>query len=199
MCPAWLEQIKRAAEHVRALEGPRVKWSLAAVSSTALPPDWFSWRHPPSCSSFLKSSLLSLNWTAILQTTDTHTRTHTFSQHLICFAESSNSPMDSWQIRLRRWSKIFPVYIQHKWHLPVMECLSNRGGWWHHLGLFWNGYPLRCALLKTIPGCRWGPSVAQSGVLREGKRGSAASRRSTLADERCLQEAPSSHQQRRVA
>lgn len=59
----------------RKLESPlsdwkaQVKWSTAAVSSTALPPDWFSWRHPPSRSSFPqpKSSLLTLKWIAVLQ------------------------------------------------------------------------------------------------------------------------------------
>lgn len=58
--------------------------------------------------------------------------------------------------------------------------------------------------LKTDPGLQMRAEhrrrthsrfIIDAEVLSEGKRGSAASRRSTPADERCLQEAFSSHQQ----
>lgn len=72
----WQWRRGRAALHIKQKAGKplsdwkaQVKWSTAAVSSTALPPDWFSWRHPPSRSSFPqpKSSLLTLKWIAGLQ------------------------------------------------------------------------------------------------------------------------------------
>lgn len=63
-----------------------VKWSTAAVNSRVLPPDWFSWGHPPLRSSFPqpKSSLLSLIWIAVLQPHKTHSVMNEQS-NLLCF------------------------------------------------------------------------------------------------------------------
>lgn len=107
----------------------QVKWSTAAVSSTALPPDWFSWRHPPLRSSFPqpKSSLLSLKWIAVLQP-----HINIFSQYQIFSVTKTNAEsllqlqvqsaygllMD---LTLEMWAKRFPICTQHNWHFGLIN------------------------------------------------------------------------------
>lgn len=144
MLSYWHRQRGLAALHIKQEAGRSlsdwktwVKWSTAAVSvsSTVLPPDWFSWSHPPlhSSSPQPKPSLLSLKWIA-----SPENQTNKFSQHQIFPCSKKHCPpMYSWWIWLLRCKKnTFPSVhsirnLHLNWHFGLMN--GHRYLWQHHI------------------------------------------------------------------
>lgn len=128
MLSCWHRPVGLAALHINHAGGPlsdgksSVKWSTAAVSLTALPPDRFLWRHLPSGSSVPrpKPSLLSWRMIAVLQP-----HTNMFSHHQL-FSCSKNTPlsirccyecslsMDSWSDSWNTGKTFYYLYTGYK-------------------------------------------------------------------------------------